>query len=419
MRCRPPIASSPTRAASGPSGLGGVMGGESTGCDDDTTDVFLEAPGSTAGDRPDGARAEHPFDAQYRFARGVDPVSVTPGLELATRLILDLLRRQAVRYRLRGRTACEPCPLRLRPRPCEAADGHGPGRRPDRDHSGSTGLSGSGRPRRSGRTVGRHPAVVAARCRRTGRSGRGGRADRGFRQPARRGPAAGRRSGGRGAEPAPGPRPHRPPRPGVAGIRRGRHLVLHQTVDRRAVRRRRRSSGAGKPHRGRSGLHAPLGAAESDSGRRPQRRARLRRRRPVRDRPHLSGRRAQGSAHRHRRPGRPPRRPALGRRGRDPAVRAEGRPERRAGGDRRPGRLVATGAGAEPRTGGAPAVRPAATGAEECDGRVRRTAPARPEGAGRRRPHAGVRNRAGQRARAARQSGQGARVRRPVGPSCP
>ena len=29
-------------------------------------------------------------DAQYRFARGVDPGFVVPGLELATRLILEL-----------------------------------------------------------------------------------------------------------------------------------------------------------------------------------------------------------------------------------------------------------------------------------------------------------------------------------------
>jgi len=74
-----------------PIGLGGVMGGESTGCDDDTTDVFLESawfdPLVIA--QTGRALGIH-SDAQYRFARGVDPVSVTPGLELATRLILDL-----------------------------------------------------------------------------------------------------------------------------------------------------------------------------------------------------------------------------------------------------------------------------------------------------------------------------------------
>ena len=74
-----------------PIGLGGVMGGESTGCDETTTDVFLESawfdPLVIA--QTGRALGIH-SDAQYRFARGVDPVSVTPGLELATRLILDL-----------------------------------------------------------------------------------------------------------------------------------------------------------------------------------------------------------------------------------------------------------------------------------------------------------------------------------------
>lgn len=74
-----------------PIGLGGVMGGESTGCSDETTDVFVECawfdPLVTA---QTGRTLTLNSDAQYRFARGVDPASVVPGLELATRLILDL-----------------------------------------------------------------------------------------------------------------------------------------------------------------------------------------------------------------------------------------------------------------------------------------------------------------------------------------
>ena len=74
-----------------PIGLGGVMGGMSTGCSEDTTDVFLESawfdPIVTA---QTGRTLTISSDAQYRFARGVDPASVVPGLELATRLILDL-----------------------------------------------------------------------------------------------------------------------------------------------------------------------------------------------------------------------------------------------------------------------------------------------------------------------------------------
>jgi phenylalanyl-tRNA synthetase beta chain len=74
-----------------PIGLGGVMGGESTGCSDETVDVFVESawfdPIVTA---QTGRSLNISSDAQYRFARTVDPASVVPGLELATRLILDL-----------------------------------------------------------------------------------------------------------------------------------------------------------------------------------------------------------------------------------------------------------------------------------------------------------------------------------------
>jgi phenylalanyl-tRNA synthetase beta chain len=74
-----------------PIGLGGVMGGESTGCSDVTVDVFLESawfdPIVTA---QTGRTLTISSDAQYRFARGVDTAFVVPGLELATRLILDL-----------------------------------------------------------------------------------------------------------------------------------------------------------------------------------------------------------------------------------------------------------------------------------------------------------------------------------------
>jgi phenylalanyl-tRNA synthetase beta chain len=77
--------------ASGVLGLGGVMGGEESGCSETTTDVFVEAawfdPIRTA---ETGRRLSLFSDSQYRFARGVDPGFVAPGLELATRLILEL-----------------------------------------------------------------------------------------------------------------------------------------------------------------------------------------------------------------------------------------------------------------------------------------------------------------------------------------
>jgi phenylalanyl-tRNA synthetase beta chain len=77
--------------ASGVIDLGGVMGGESTGVSEETTDVFIEAawfdPIRTA---QTGRELSLFSDAQYRFARGVDPGFVVPGLELATRMILEL-----------------------------------------------------------------------------------------------------------------------------------------------------------------------------------------------------------------------------------------------------------------------------------------------------------------------------------------
>jgi phenylalanyl-tRNA synthetase beta chain len=76
---------------SGAIGLGGVMGGTSTGCSLETTDVFIESawfdPLRTAQTGRDTGIVS---DAQYRFARGVDPESLVPGLELATRLVMEL-----------------------------------------------------------------------------------------------------------------------------------------------------------------------------------------------------------------------------------------------------------------------------------------------------------------------------------------
>ncbi|MHA1536173.1 MAG: phenylalanine--tRNA ligase subunit beta [Alphaproteobacteria bacterium] len=72
-------------------GLGGVMGGEKSGCTEATTEVFLEValfdPIRTAGT---GRRLGIESDARYRFERGVDPESVMWGVEVAARLILDL-----------------------------------------------------------------------------------------------------------------------------------------------------------------------------------------------------------------------------------------------------------------------------------------------------------------------------------------
>jgi len=81
---------------SGAIGLGGVMGGVTTGCSDETTDVFIESawfdPILTA---QTGRETGIVSDAQYRFARGVDPASLVPGIEQATALILELCGGEA------------------------------------------------------------------------------------------------------------------------------------------------------------------------------------------------------------------------------------------------------------------------------------------------------------------------------------
>jgi phenylalanyl-tRNA synthetase beta chain len=88
---------------SGPIGLGGVMGDEATGSQVETTDVFIESacfdPIRTAQTGRDLALIS---DAQYRFARGVDPGFVVPGLELATKLIIEFCGGEASEISLAG-----------------------------------------------------------------------------------------------------------------------------------------------------------------------------------------------------------------------------------------------------------------------------------------------------------------------------
>ena len=99
-----------------PIGLGGVMGGESTGCSDETTDVFVECawfdPLVTA---QTGRTLSLNSDAQYRFARGVDPASVVPGLELATRMILDLCGGEPSEIVVTGQAPADPAAFAFDP----------------------------------------------------------------------------------------------------------------------------------------------------------------------------------------------------------------------------------------------------------------------------------------------------------------
>jgi phenylalanyl-tRNA synthetase beta chain len=71
--------------------IGGIMGGEHSGCDESTTDVLIESalwdPLNIA---QSGRRLGIVTDARYRFERGVDPDFARPGLDLATTLVVEL-----------------------------------------------------------------------------------------------------------------------------------------------------------------------------------------------------------------------------------------------------------------------------------------------------------------------------------------
>jgi len=92
----------------GPLGLGGVMGGESTGCTPTTKNVLIESawfdPLRTAAT---GRKTGLVTDARYRFERGVDPATVRPGLDLATDMILKLCGGEASKAKVAGKEPIE------------------------------------------------------------------------------------------------------------------------------------------------------------------------------------------------------------------------------------------------------------------------------------------------------------------------
>ncbi|MBI4967360.1 MAG: phenylalanine--tRNA ligase subunit beta [Rhodospirillales bacterium] len=77
--------------ARGPEALAGVIGGAPSGCTERTVNVFVESalfdPRRTANT---GRKHAIESDARYRFERQVDPEFARPGMEIATRLILEL-----------------------------------------------------------------------------------------------------------------------------------------------------------------------------------------------------------------------------------------------------------------------------------------------------------------------------------------
>ena len=208
--------------------LGGVIGGEPTGCTEATTEVFVEAalfdPVRTAAT---GRRLDIVSDARYRFERGVDPAFVGPGLEIATRLILELCGGEPSEVVIAGAVPEWRRSYALRPeRPAALGGLHVP---PDESRAilEALGCTVADAAEHDGSlTV--IAAVLARRHRRRGRSRRGGVADQGLR-PNPGGAAAARDRGvPPGDRPAPPPRRAGPPHPGRARADRGGDLLVHR-----------------------------------------------------------------------------------------------------------------------------------------------------------------------------------------------
>lgn len=89
--------------------IGGIMGGEHSGCDENTIDVLIE---SALWDPMNIAKSGRSLgiitDARYRFERGVDPEYMVPGLERTTELVLELCGGTAARAEVVGYKGYEP-----------------------------------------------------------------------------------------------------------------------------------------------------------------------------------------------------------------------------------------------------------------------------------------------------------------------
>ena len=88
---------------SGAIGLGGIIGGESTGVDETTTDVLLECAWfDPAVISRTGQFHGISTDARARFERGIDPMKLSSTIESAAKMIVDLCGGEATEPTLSG-----------------------------------------------------------------------------------------------------------------------------------------------------------------------------------------------------------------------------------------------------------------------------------------------------------------------------
>ncbi len=110
--------------AKGPQAIGGIMGGEVTGCTEETTNVFMEAAlfdeiRTAATGRKLGIES----DARYRFERGVDPASALWGADVAAKLILELCGGEASALTVAGEVPEPLAPILFDPKRVESLGG--------------------------------------------------------------------------------------------------------------------------------------------------------------------------------------------------------------------------------------------------------------------------------------------------------
>ncbi|MES1156250.1 MAG: phenylalanine--tRNA ligase subunit beta [Alphaproteobacteria bacterium] len=97
-------------------GLGGIIGGEYSGCSEATTDVLIECAYFDPIRVFETGRATGiTSDAHYRFARGVDSGFVAPGIELATRMVLELCGGEPSEVMIAGEIPAPPAALTFDP----------------------------------------------------------------------------------------------------------------------------------------------------------------------------------------------------------------------------------------------------------------------------------------------------------------
>ena len=269
--------------------LAGIMGGETSGCDENTTDVLIEsALWNEINIAQTGRKLGINSDARYRFERGVDPAFMVPGLELATKLVMEMC----------GGTPSENVVV---------GNAFGEDRIIDFPLSEVKRLAGIDVPLAEMRRIlghlgfmvaGSGPVVkVAVPSWRTDVHGKADIVEEIVRivgvdkvpmTPFERGDDAAQA----GADRDPAPHPPRQARAGGARHGGSRDVVVHFQTACRIVRRRTGRARARQPDRLRPLGHAAEPAAGPRRRRAGQRQSRLRRCRAVRSRPDLQGRQA-------------------------------------------------------------------------------------------------------------------------------